>query len=188
MKRAVPVGLLGLAIVGLGAMVHAVKGRQFPKSTTAPQEDIQQSSMTPEDGGLIPGVQVRDYLLRFTSSEGRCSVLFTSPTQRGKLLLGMAPPCNVVLDYQGAPRISAYGQNIKTWVAVVVGGAPAAEGAMDPVLKIPCGTQIQGILIQEGRIEASRQVFDGNAFCPGAGMDEKIYRMFSGDDPKRSQH
>jgi hypothetical protein len=82
-----------------------------------------------------------------------------------------------VLGADRAPLSFTYGAAGEKTVLFVTGGAADPEGSMDPLLKRPCGTESQGILIQNGQLKASRSVNREIVVCPSAGMDEKMFWM-----------
>jgi hypothetical protein len=125
-------------------------------------------------------MRIRGYSIQTGSAGGRCVVSYVIAAHSGQLLLDVLSPCSIVLDHRREPQTFSYGQaEDAVTVAAVAGGPPAAEGTMDPVLNIPCGTQVQGLLFQEGRFDVSPRMFQGSTICPGAGIDEKMFRMFS---------
>ncbi|HYO68179.1 MAG TPA: hypothetical protein VEU33_19080 [Archangium sp.] len=133
-----------------------------------------------EKGVDLGAMRIGGYSIRTESEGGRCVVSYVIAAQGGRLVLDVLPPCDLVLDHRREPQTFSYGQaEDAVTVAAVAGGPPSEERTLDPVLRTPCGTQVQGILLQHGMFAASPRMFQGSTFCPSVGLDEKMFRMFS---------
>lgn len=184
--------IAALAVLALGAAwvwgrpggPGTARGRSAAVATeagSAPVADLDEDRARQESGpGSNTTHHVLGYTLRTGADGSRCVLSYAGPALSGELALELPAPCRVVLDHRRAPQVFSYGQeDERTTVLAVAGGPPPSEGTVDAVLGVPCGTQVQGVLLRDGQVEASRRVFQGSTFCPGTGLDEKMFRLFS---------
>ena len=128
------------------------------------------------DSAVVDGVR-----LWVLEREGACALRHDGPTP-GELPLVPTPPCRITHRGGSAQRF-AY-PDVGVRAALVVLGTVPADSVLARYSLLAgaiCGAELQGILLRETRVEATRSVRRGGVTCRDDGVDEKEFHAFAHD-------
>ncbi len=112
-----------------------------------------------------------------TSEDNKCYLIQGS----SKNILAPKPPCHFVRNSDKTPQYFSY-NDIKMDAVLIISGTPISKkirkewGLPDNLI---CGSEAQGVLIQNKLITITKKVISGGVLCRDKGSDEKNYWHFS---------
>jgi hypothetical protein len=175
-RALIPVALLAAALLGACDAKPAQNASgDSAADTTGDLAPLPTTSVV-TDSAVVDGVR-----LWVLEREGACALRHDGPTP-GELPLVPTPPCRITHSGGTAQRF-AY-PDVGVRAALVVLGTVPADSVLARYSLLAgaiCGAELQGILLRESRVEATRSVRRGGVTCRDDGVDEKEFHAFAHD-------
>ena len=124
---------------------------------------------------------ILQYTLNLETQANACHLTYHSHLDSGQLVLLPAPPCYFIRRDSTQAQSFAYADNGVKAVLIILGTTANEEDrALWNLPKdLVCGSRIQGIIITESGISASKKSMKGGVTCKDKGSDEKNFWSFA---------
>jgi len=124
---------------------------------------------------------IGNFSLQLANRKGRCTLVYSNknegtPKDPKFLDLGMIGPCDFIRNTVSLqPIFHTYQKGEKRRSVMLITGGVPDPSATDQFQPNGCGTWQAKIRVFDDRIEMAWSGFNGPAWCPSSGADEKLY-------------